>query len=411
MGEKEKLLISGGRVIAPERLYPLGWVLVADGRIAAVGAGDPPAEASEGASLLNAAGLTVSPGFIDLHVHGGGGGDPLAGAPDGVLAMARFHAAHGTTGLLVTTGALPQDDIVRAVRLTGAAAMEPDGANILGVHLEGPYLSRRHKGAQPEEFIREPSVSELEELLEVCPGFIRLVTIAPELPGALAAIAWLCERGVRAAIGHTDATYAEVEQAVTTGARHAAHTFNAMRGLHHREPGAVGAVLLDDRLTAELIMDSIHVRPEVARLLVYMKGPGRICLITDAVAAAGAPEGDASLFGRPIRISGGAARLPDGALAGSTLTMERAVANMVTLVGVSLVDAVRMASLTPAHALGLDARKGSLAPGKDADIVLLDDAFTVRATLIGGRIVSAARSTIAARGDDCGGRGAGARSR
>lgn len=389
MGEAGRLLISGGRVIAPEGVYPRGWVLVEGGRIAAVGAGDPSAEAREGATLLDAAGLTVSPGFIDLHVHGGGGDDPLAGAPDGVLAMARFHAAHGTTGLLVTTGALPRESIVRAVRLAGAAATEPDGANILGVHLEGPYLSRRHKGAQPEEFIREPSIPELEEILNACPGFVRMVTIAPELSGALEAVAFLRRCGVRVAIGHTDATYAEVERAVAAGASHAAHTFNAMRGLHHREPGAVGAVLLDDRITAELIMDNVHVRPEVARLLVQIKGPDRVCLITDAVAAAGLPDGDASLFGRPIRVSGGAARLRDGALAGSTLTMDRAVGNMVTLVGVHLADAVRMASLNPARALGLDARKGSLAPGKDADIVLLDDDCAARATLIGGRIVSA----------------------
>lgn len=400
MGEPDKLLIIGGRIIAAERTYSQGWVLVAGGRIAAVGDGEPPAGVRAGAALLDAQGLTVSPGFIDLHVHGGGGGDPLSGAADGILTMARFHAAHGTTGLLATTGALPRDQIVEAIRRASDAVSSPDGASILGVHLEGPYLSQRYRGAQPEEFIRAPSLFELEQLLNVCHGLVRLVTIAPELPGALAAIAWLCERGVRAAIGHTDATYAEVEQAVAAGARHAAHAFNAMRGLHHREPGAVGAVLLDERITAELIMDGVHVRPEVARLLVQMKGPGSVCLITDAVPAAGSPDGRGSLFGRPVRIAGGAARLPDGSLAGSTLTMDRAVANLVTYVGVPLEDAIRMASLTPARALGLDDRKGTLAPGKDADLVLLGDDLMARATLVGGRIVSGAPKMMAARGDE-----------
>lgn len=383
----ERMIIAGGRVVTPAEAIPRGWVLVDGPKVAAIGSGDPPADLAAGAEIVDATGQTVSPGFIDLHVHGGGGGDPFAGTEDAIRAMTSFHLSHGTTAMLVTTGTLPEEQLADAIRLTAAVADAPDGAVIAGIHLEGPFIAKRFKGAQPECHIRPASVGELERLRSIRPDFIRLVTLAPEEPGALTAVDYLCRSGIVVAMGHSNATYAEAERAIDAGVRHATHTFSAMRPFHHREPGIVGAALLDDRVTAELIMDGIHVQPEAARLLVRMKRSERICLITDAVAAAGLPDGRSELFGAPIEIVAGTARLPDGTLAGSTLTMDRAVANMVALVGVPLTDAIRMASLNPARVLGLADRKGSLAIGKDADIVLLDDRLAATLTILAGRVV------------------------
>ncbi|MGE5560363.1 MAG: N-acetylglucosamine-6-phosphate deacetylase [Chloroflexota bacterium] len=383
----DQLLIKDGRIVAPAGIIARGWVSLAAGKIAAIGSGDAPAAVARGATVVDASGLTVCPGFIDLHVHGGGGGHAHGGSPASILRMVGFHARHGTTGMLVTTGAALHGELLAAIRAACDAAASPDGGNILGVHLEGPYLSPKYKGAQPERFIRPAALTELQQLLQVCPGFVRLVTLAPEVPGGLAAVDYLRRQGVIVAMGHTDATYDQAEQAIAAGVSHAAHMFSAMRPFHHREAGVVGAALLDQRVTAELICDNIHVRPEAARILLTMKGSAGICLVTDAIAAAGQADGPAELFGEPITVAGGAARLPDGTLAGSTLTLDRAVGNLVRSAGVSLSDAVRMASSNPARVLGLADRKGELSAGFDADIVLLDDDYAARMTIIAGRAV------------------------
>lgn len=376
------LITPGATVDAPWQSQPEGWISISAGKFTGIGEGRPP----RAARTIDARGLTVCPGLIDLHVHGGGGADPLTGRTTDVERMVAFHVSHGTTGLLITTGAMPVADLARALRAAAAVAATPAGAAILGANLEGPLLALRQKGAQLAEHIRAVEPAEFDALLAVAPGFVRLVTTAPEAVGALAAVAHLAGRGVVVSIGHSDATFAETNAAIAAGARHATHTFNAMRGLHHREPGALGAVLLAEDVTAELIMDGLHVHPAAARILLRLKGDTGICLITDAIAAAGLPDGPGSLFGQPLTIHDGAARLADGTLAGSTLTLDRAIGNLVSLAGVDLASAVRMATHNPATVIGLGARKGRLVPGGDADLTLLDADCRARLTIIGGQI-------------------------
>lgn len=385
----EDLVIFGGNVVIPGatdtaawRILPNGWVSVSGQRISAIGSGQPPLAYRS----VNARGMLITPGLIDLHVHGGGGADPLTGQTADILRMLDFHIQHGTTGLLVTTGALPQADLLRTVTATAATAELPAGAGILGVNLEGPYLCQAKRGAQPAEHIRPVSFSELDELLAAGKGAVKLLTIAPEVPEALTAVHRLTERGVVVSIGHTDATLDQTRAAFAAGASHATHTYNAMRGLHQREPGALGAIMLADDVVAELIMDGLHVHPDAARILLRLKGADRVCLITDAIAATGLPDGPASLFHQPLTIVAGAARLSDGTLAGSTLTMDRAVGNLIRLTSTDPATAVRLASLNPARVLGLADRKGRLVPGGDADITVLDADFTARLTVIGGQV-------------------------
>lgn len=385
----EDLIVLGGNIVIPGptdadawRILPNGWVSVSGRRITAIGNDQPPLARRS----VDARGLLITPGLIDLHVHGGGGADPLTGQTVDVLRMLDFHIQHGTTGLLITTGALPQVDLLRAVTAVDATAKLTAGEGILGVNLEGPYLCQAKRGAQPAEHIRPVSLSELDELLAAGGGAVKLLTIAPEVPDALTAIRWLTARGITVSIGHTDATLDQTRAAIAAGARHATHTYNAMRGLRQREPGALGAVMLADAVMAELIMDGLHVHPDAARILLKLKGADRVCLITDAIAATGLPDGPASLFHQPLTIVAGAARLSDGTLAGSTLTMDRAVGNLIRLTGADPATAVRLASLNPARVLGLSDRKGRLVPGGDADITVLDADFTARLTVIGGQV-------------------------
>lgn len=374
-----------GRVVTPRGILEDGVVEIRSGVIARVERG------RRRTGDVSAGDGYVVPGFIDLHVHGGGGADFMAGTPEAVARAAKAHAQHGTTGLLATTVAAPREALLAAIRAARSHIESTSatirGARVLGVHLEGPYINPRYRGAQEEAFLRPPDAAELAELADAAAGALRLVTLAPELPGALACIAMLRRLGVRVAAGHTAATYAEITAAARAGLRHVTHLFNAMRGLHHREPGTVGAALELPRLTCELIADGIHVEPAALRLAVKARGRRGVVLITDAMMAAGLGDGEYRLGPQPVSVRGGAARLADGTLAGSVLTMDRAVANMVRLAGVPLPAAVAMASLQPARALGLQRRKGSLEPGKDADVVVLDGSLRARLTLVEGQVV------------------------
>jgi N-acetylglucosamine-6-phosphate deacetylase len=273
-----------------------------------------------------------------------------------------------------------------AVRTLGAAPAVDGGAAILGIHLEGPYLCDAHRGAQDPRHLRAPDLGELDRLLDAGP--VRLVTLAPELPGALAAIERLVDAGVVAAVGHTGATYDQAAAAFDAGATHAAHLFNGMRAFHHREPGVIGAALDRPDVVCELICDGLHAHPAAMRLAHRVKGAGGAVLITDAMQATGLGDGRYRIGDLPVVVRDGRAELADsGTLAGSTLTMGAAVRNAVRLMGISLPDAIRMAAATPARVLGLEHRKGMLAPGRDADLVVLEDDLAVRATMVGGRWV------------------------
>lgn len=356
-------VIAAGTVVLDGRVHRPGWLAVTDGRISDCGSGAPPVSAD--AAFADA---VVVPGFVDMHVHGGNG----ASYPDDPERAAALHAAHGTTGGLASLVTASPEELVAQVRNLAAATRR---AVVDGIHLEGPWLSTAHCGAHDRGQLRAPEAAEVDALLSAGGGAIRMATLAPELPGAIAAVRRLVDAGVVVAVGHTDADYDQTRAAVDAGATVGTHLFNAMRALHHRDPGPVPALLEDPRVTVELIADGVHVHPGVIRHVVKTVGPDRVALVTDAMAAAGVGDGAFALGGLDVDVDGGVARLRGTAtIAGSTATMDRLFATAVRLLGAddaALTAAVRMASSTPARALGLH-RSGVLATGRDADLVVLD---------------------------------------
>lgn len=372
-----------GNVILPHEILARGLVVVEDGVIQAVAAGasyDPTDDLGE---------HYIAPGFIDLHTHGIAGADTMDATRQALATMARQYARHGVTGFLPTTVTQSFEATARALAqvrryMDEPSAGEPGAARMLGLHLEGPWISRQAKGAQNERYIAEPSPPAVQEMLAQANGVIRKVTIAPELPGAEQAIGALREHGVHISIGHTVATYEQAQQAIAWGATQVTHCFNCMTALHHRQPGVVGAVLLHDDLAAELIADGVHVHQDVMRLLIAVKGREHVMLVTDSISATGLSDGTYSLGGQEVYVRAGQARLADGTLAGSTLAFDQGVRNLVTLCGVSLRDAVYMGATTPAQAIGLGDRKGKIAPGYDADLAILDADLHATRVMIGG---------------------------
>ncbi|MGC9529329.1 MAG: N-acetylglucosamine-6-phosphate deacetylase [Candidatus Bipolaricaulaceae bacterium] len=375
-----ELLIRGGRLVLGDAVQE-GDCLVQAGKVA--GVGRIPRRAG-GQAVLEAAGNYVAPGFVDLHVHGGAGSDFMDATPHAHRTVFAFHARHGTTAMLTTLLPAPLETMQRALRMV--AELRAPWA--LGAYLEGPFVSKAKKGAFDPRWLVHPSPEAFRELVQGQQAVVKVMTLAPELPGAQSLVHEIVAAGALPSIGHTAATYEEATAAVGWGSRGFTHLFNAMRGLHHREPGAVGAAL-DSDAYVELICDGVHVHPAAVRLVARVKGFDRICLITDAVSAAGLADGDYELGGLKVLARGGVARLEDGTLAGSTLTLERAVRNFMEFTGCSLPQAIRCATLTPARLLGVDHHKGSLEVGKDADLVVLDDELRVRYTIVGGEVVYA----------------------
>lgn len=374
-----QLTIGNARVLTPERVLAQGWVTVADGRIVRLGEGEGEAHAPVD---LDVGGAWLAPGFVDMHVHGGGGA--AFTESDRIAAAVEFHGAHGTTTLLASLVTAPVDVLERQLGALRDAVVAGD---VAGVHLEGPWLSGKRAGAHDPRFLAAPERADVQRLLDT--GIVRMVTVAPELPGAVAAIRQIVDAGAVAAIGHTDATYAQTRDGLAAGATIATHVLNAMRPLHHREPGPALALLEDAGVTLEVIADGLHVHPAVIGFLVNTVGADRVALITDAIAAAGQPDGDYVLGTVPVRVHNGAARVSDtDALAGSTLTMAAAVRNAVQVVGTSMEDAIRMATSVPARAIGLADSVGSIRPGVRADLVVLDDSATVRAVMRRGAWVT-----------------------
>ncbi len=316
----------------------------------------------------------IVPGFIDCHIHGGDGADFMDADDAGNARILAFHARHGTTALAATTLSASPRDLRNAVAAIARASRVP-GSQICAVHLEGPYINAERAGAQDRSSIRPADIQEVETLLAEAPELRWMMTLAPELDGAQALIERFRER-IRFSIGHTAADYGAAMEALRWGASHFTHLFNAMTGLHHREPGAVGAALLSADATAELIADGIHVHPAVLRLAARIM-PGRIALITDAIRACGLADGIYKLYRHEVTVAGGAARLPGGELAGSLLTMSAAVRNIVELAGLPVESVIPLATEVPARILGLADRKGKLERGYDADVVLLSEDLDV----------------------------------
>ncbi|MFY1689482.1 N-acetylglucosamine-6-phosphate deacetylase [Plantactinospora sp. WMMB782] len=368
-----------GKVVTPTGVIRQGCVELDGDRISAV---------AEYPSIRD--GHWIVPGFVDIHSHGGGGHTFTTGDADEARAAATFHLGHGTTSMLASLVSSPPELMRDATE--AYAPLVKEGV-LVGVHYEGPYLSGVRCGAQNPKFLRDPSLDELTELLALGDGTVRMVTLAPELPGALAAIELLVSRRVVAAIGHTDASYEQVGAGVIAGATVATHLFNGMPSPHHREPGPVFALLGSPNVVCELVADGVHLHEGTLAFAAGVAGPDRAALITDAMAAAGMPDGEYELGGQPVVVADGTVRLATsdssptsspGAIAGSVLTMDVALRAAVSA-GIPIVDACRMASTTPARAIGLGERRiGALLPGWRADLVVLDDDLNVVQVMRGG---------------------------
>lgn len=380
------LLIHNACIISPQQVYAPGWLLARGGIIAAMGAGAPPDTPAD--TLIDAENLTLLPGFVDVHVHGADSCDTMDARVDALHQMAQFYMRHGVTSFLATTWTDTGERItaaLNAVKAYMASPPTPKGATLAGVHLEGPYINREKGGAQNLDLIRRADRDEVLPWLEL--GIIRLVSLAPEFPENHWLIRECIKRGITVSIAHTNATYQQARQAFDMGITHATHTYNAMTGLHHRDPGVLGAVLVTPSVRSELIADNVHVHPAAMKLLWEVKRPHHLVLISDAIRAAGKPDGDYPVDARTVLVRDGVARLPDGTLAGSTLTLNRGLYNLMQATGEPLAHVWQCASLNPAHAVNIAHRKGSLEIGKDADLILVNDRIQVQKTIVSGEIV------------------------
>ncbi len=350
-------------------------------------------ETPQGACLVDFGDAILAPGFVDIHMHGGTGVDVMRASPADLARLGKWLTNNGVTGYFPTTVAAPIDqtcaaleriaDVIEATRDSTATNGKTPQARPLGIHLEGPFLSHKRRGVHPPEYLAQPTLEVFERLWQAARGHVRMMTIAPELPGALEVIAEAARRTVCVSIGHSDADLASAQAGVKAGAHHATHTFNAMRPLDHRDPGIVGEVLTDNQLSADIIVDGIHVSSAVVQLFLRAKGFDRSVLITDATAAAGMPDGRYHLGPMEVEVKDGRCTM-DGKLAGSVLTMDRAVRNVASFGGWSLQNAVRAATLNPAHAVGLSPQQGVLSIGSEANIVVLSPTGEVRKTIVRG---------------------------
>lgn len=380
----KSLLIKNAQVMTTTDQWPQGWLLCRERQIALMGAGEmPDLDADE---TIDARGLILLPGFIDVHVHGAIGHEMMDATHDALRTLAQFYAQNGVTGFLASTWTESREAIMTALEMVAQLqGPQPDGANILGAHLEGPYLNVLRCGAQNPIYFRPAEREEALAFLDL--NIIRLLAIAPEIEANHWLIDECVRRGITVSAAHTNATYEQTKKVVALGVTHATHTFNAMIGLNHRDPGTVGAVLTSPEVNCELIADNIHVHPAAMQILSAAKGPDRVVLITDAVRGAGMGDVEYDMDKRRVVVRNGAVRLPDGTLAGSTLTLNRGLYNFMCATGQPLKAVWQTSSLNAARAINLSDRKGSLEVGKDADLVLVDEQINVYVTIVDGQVV------------------------
>ena len=393
MINNQQIKIINGRIITPYRIIQGGTVLVTGKTITAISENNIDAP---DAIVIDAGGRYISPGFIDIHVHGGGGHDFMDGHEDAFLKIAETHARYGTTAMVPTTLTCSREDLLKSLDLyTIADKKNTKGARFLGMHLEGPYLALNQSGAQDPRYIRNPDKEEYMEVLAHS-NIIKRWSAAPELEGAIEFGKYLRSKGVLAAIAHTDAIYEEVVEAFENGYTLATHFYSAMSGVTRRNTfryaGVIESAYLIDAMDVEIIADGIHLPPPLLKLIYKIKGTDHIALVTDAMRAAGMPEGDSILgnkdTGLKVIVEDGVAKMPDrSSFAGSVATADRLVRTMVTKADIPLVEAVRMISKTPATIMGLADHTGSLVAGKDADIVIFDDQINIQTTMVNGKVV------------------------
>lgn len=378
------MLITNARLYTPHGTITRGWLRADNGTITNLGGSRPPEPAADEA-VIDAGGMNLLPGFIDIHIHGSAGHDVMDSTPQALHEMARFLVRQGVTGFLPTTLTDGHESLMNALRNIKGAMESPGlGAVILGAHLEGPYLNLKKSGAQNPEHIREATQHEVDDLLSL--GVLRLVDLAPEFEANHDLLRRCVAQGIAVSVAHSDATFEQVEAAAALGLSHSTHTFNAQSSLHHRGPGVVGAVMGNPAITCELIADGIHVHPGAMRALWAAKRLDKLVLVSDAMRAAGLPDGEYTLHDRAVVLRDGAVRLPDGTLAGSALTLDRALRTFMDATGEPLEALWPVVSLNAAHAVNLGHRKGSLQPGKDADLTLLDASLSVQMTIVGGSV-------------------------
>jgi N-acetylglucosamine-6-phosphate deacetylase len=379
-------VLTAERLWDGTRLIDLPLVTIEDGLIASISS-RADGEMAGDARVLDFPGATLTPAFFDVHFHGAKGHDVMEAAPAALATIGSFLAEHGTGSYLATTVTAPLDATLRSVAALAKLVAQPPvegSARMIGIHLEGPFLSHTKRGVQPAEYLLAPDIATFDRLFEAAEGQIRLMTLAPELPGAVELTRHAAARGVRVSLGHSNATAGETRAAIAAGAVSATHTFNAMRPLDHREPGILGTVLTDDSVFAELICDGIHVAPEMVKLWWRAKGANRAILVTDAMSAAGMPDGEYQLGGFAVQVADGRAMVR-GVLAGSVLTIDRALANLVEFSGAPLEEALRTLTMNPALMSGLGNLAGSLDVGRPASLVAVDRGGKLIGSVVNGK--------------------------
>ena len=363
-----KAILNGQVIIENEKISYIGEVKETDGKV--IDCGDN----------------IIAPGFVDIHIHGAMGHDVMETSIDALDRISRFLAEGGVTGFLLTTYSISHEELMKTLHgLDKVREHGTTGAQLLGVHLEGPYISKHKRGAQHKSAIRNPDINELEEIIDRYGDMVKMVTLAPELDGVIEAIQFLKKRNIVVSAGHTEAKYDETMAAFDAGLSHGSHLFNGMKSFHHREPGVVGALLTDSRATVELIVDGIHLHPATLRLTVNAKGVRNSVLVSDCIKPAGLPDGEYFVNDSKVVMNDGICMLPDRTLAGSIIRLNQAV-QLMTKAGFTIAEAVQMASTNPARVLGLTSI-GRLEKGCDADLVVLNRNFDVKLTMVQGRIV------------------------
>jgi N-acetylglucosamine-6-phosphate deacetylase len=380
-----RFTLRGARLVDATTDLPTGDMTIEDGILTAID--EHLADTGRSIDLTD---MVVTPGFIDVHTHGGGGFNLHTETPSEILSYARWAPSTGLTSFLIAVvgvpDTLPESQLEAAV---AACQRSTGGAEPLGIFLEGPYINVSRRGAHMNAWLRLPDLDEIDHLLELSKGHLRLITIAPELPGASPVIRRLVEAGVTVSIGHSDATYEQTLEAFQLGITHVTHCCNAMRPLYHRDPGPLGAMAHSPQVMGELIADGVHVHPAMATILTRILGPDRTIVITDALAGAGMDDATFDFAGQPAHVERGAARLADGTITGSVLTMDQALRNTLRMTQVSLPEAVGMLTLNPAAAIHVDHRKGRLRTGYDGDLLILSSDLTLQATFCRGRLAYA----------------------
>ncbi len=383
-----KTIITASRLATPTEWIENPVIVVDDGKICEVGS-RASSELPISSHRVDFPGLILSPGFIDIHIHGGAGHDVMEPDDAALIQVETLLARHGVTAYLPTTVTAPNDRTLRALEHLGKAAKRNANsgrATPLGIHLEGPFISHGKRGVHPPAHLVQPSPAKLDEFWQAAEGMIRMMTIAPELPGAVETIRHARKLGIHVSLGHSNATYEQAQAGIAAGAEHATHTFNAMRPLDHRDPGILAAILDGDSLSADIIADGIHVDQPVVRLFLRLKGEAKSILITDAISATGMPDGSYKLGDFEVQVHGGRCET-GGKLAGSVLTMDRAVRNAMRFADWKLERAVKLATLNPARLMGITDQRGVIAPGARADLMVLTPEGKIAQTMIGGELI------------------------